>query len=90
MNGQTCPDPGCPCARVAVHSRVEGRLRCVSCGATWVTRRGSPDFRLRHPRLKVEVALRMRASGVSVRAVAARLLVSPSTVQRWRLRASRV
>lgn len=71
---------------VVVHARAYMRFKCTACGATWVAHRDEFYYGLRTESQKIHQAAELLAQKVSVRRVAHRLHVSPSTVQRWRTR----
>lgn len=69
---------------VVVHSKTPQRLRCKSCKKTWALRKNTAAYGLQSPEEKVQEVLRLLSLGVSIRLVAQRNDLSPSTIQRWK------
>src|SRR2546426_336488 len=94
LRKQSCPNKACTfygCQRegnIIVHSHAQQRWKCTACGRTWVSHKHSFYYGLRSDPKKILSAVRFLEEGVSVRAAALRLRVSPSTIQRWKKRMS--
>ena len=90
VRNQKCPNPKCTFydqpmrGNVVVHSRKHGRLQCKECGRTWVMHREEATYGMRTDLEKVRESFQLLANRVSVRKVAEKLRISPSTVQRWK------
>jgi len=90
IRNQFCPNPSCDfyqkllAENVVVHSQYSKRMRCKSCGKTWVTHRNEMQYGLRAPPQKIYVAVEMFKNGSSIRTIAKKIIVSTSTVQRWK------
>lgn len=69
---------------VVVHGKAPQRLRCSACKKTWVARKNTHGYRLQNDQEKVKEVLDLLSLGLSVRRVAYRCKLSPSTVQRWK------
>lgn len=92
IRNQYCPNESCEfysrrlAGNVVAHSRKHMRFRCKLCRKTWVGYRNDVRFGLRTDFEKVKSAMEMAQQGKSVRVVAQQVSVSPSTVQRWKMR----
>ncbi|MBI2463577.1 IS1 family transposase [Candidatus Peregrinibacteria bacterium] len=90
IRNQCCPNPVCPMqgqlfqGNVVIHSQKDQRLKCTICQKTWVMHRETLRYRLRCDMAVVESALTLAHSGGSLRKIARKLHVSPSTVHRWK------
>lgn len=92
VRNQYCPNKACQfygrklCGNVVVHGRAYERFKCKACGKTWAASRCNGTYGLRSELWKLCSAQKMLEQGVSVRQVAEKVSVSPSTVQRWKFR----
>ncbi|MBU2524714.1 helix-turn-helix domain-containing protein [Patescibacteria group bacterium] len=69
---------------VATHDKKHKRLRCRSCGKTWVAHYKSFYYGLRTPVPKIQRAFELLDRGFSIRRVADFVGVSSSTIMRWK------
>lgn len=92
IRGQSCPNSACifynnvASGKIVIHSRRYPRLRCTACQKTWVSYRTEFRYGLRSNAESILQALVLLKDGLSVRKVAIRCGVDPSTVQRWKQR----
>lgn len=90
IRNQYCPNTFCPlyekilAGNVISHGRYMPRMKCKTCGRTWVTYRHEVHYGLRATRQKMNVALEMFATETSIRKIANAIDVSPTTVLRWK------
>ena len=79
----THPKPG----RAAGKRR---RYRCIGCGQTFSTTKGTPYYRLQHRRATFDSVVTLRVEGVSLSAIARIERLAWNTVARWLERAAAV
>lgn len=90
VRNQSCPNSNCYhfgklCAgNVTVHAKNYQRYMCKSCKKTWVAHRNDVTYRLHATAQTLHAGLLLIRQGLSVRAIARSLGISPSTVQRWK------
>lgn len=90
IRNQFCPNPVCRfykkvmAENVITHSQTAGRMRCKSCGRTWVAHRNEVRFGLRSDPKKIQAAIEMFKAEISIRKIAREIKVSTSTIQRWK------
>ncbi len=94
----SCPTPSCskqPAQNLVRHSFLHTRTgttqrwRCKTCGRTFTRRSGTPYHRLRNPPSRFDRVVQMSVEGSSKASIARVNGISPATVDRWTLRASR-
>ena len=66
------------------------RYRCLGCGQTFSTTKGTPYYRLQHRRTTFDTAVTLRVEGVSLSAIARTERLAWNTVARWLERAASV
>ena len=66
------------------------RYRCIKCGQTFSTTKGTPYYRLQHRRTTVDTVVTLRVEGVSLSAIARVERLAWNTVARWLERAASV
>ena len=66
------------------------RYRCVGCGQTFSTTKGTPYYRLQHRRTTFDTVVTLRVEGVSLSAIARVERLAWNTVARWLERAAAV
>ncbi len=71
---------------MVVHGRAYERFKCKVCGRTWAASRCNGMYGLRSEVWKLTSVRKMLSDGASVRKTAELVHVSPSTVQRWKMR----
>ena len=59
------------------------RYRCVSCGKTFSSTKGTPYYRLQHRRATFDTVVALRVEGVSISAIARVEWIAWNTVARW-------
>ena len=59
------------------------RYRCVGCGQTFSTTKGTPYYRLQHRRTTFDTVVTLRVEGVSLSAIARTERLAWNTVARW-------
>ena len=102
MKKRSCLNPTCP-LRGDVESRhiipygfyrttagKRRRYRCVRCGHTFSTTKGTLYYRLQHRRTTVDTVVALRVEGVSLSAIARIERLAWNTVARWLERAAAV
>ena len=73
------------------HSRGKRRrYRCIGCGQTFSTTKGTPYYRLQHRRATFDSVVTLRVEGVSLSAIARIERLAWNTVARWLERAAAV
>lgn len=93
IRNQSCPNASCTfykkllAENVVVHSQNSQRMRCKACKKTWAAYRNEIRYGLRTDPQKLVLALELLKEGMSIRSVAQRIDVSPSSIQRWKRRA---
>jgi transposase-like protein len=97
MNPQTqfCHNPAC-CARgqmgqgnIVVHSHVEQRYRCQTCGHTFAATTGTPFYRVHTAADVVTIVLTLLCHGCPIQAIVAAFGLDERTVAAWVARAGR-
>ena len=66
------------------------RYRCVGCGHTFSTTKGTPYYRLQHRRTTFDTVVTLRVEGVNISAIARTERLAWNTVARWLERAASV
>ena len=66
------------------------RYRCVGCGKTFSSTKGTPYYRLQHRRATFDAVVALRVEGVSIAAIARVEGIAWNTVARWLERAAQV
>ena len=66
------------------------RYRCIGCGQTFSTTKGTPSYRLQHRRATFDSVVTLRVEGVSLSAIARIERLAWNTVARWLERAAAV
>ena len=66
------------------------RYRCIGCGQTFSTTKGTPSDRLQHRRATFDSVVTLRVEGVSLSAIARIERLAGNTVARWLERAAAV
>ena len=66
------------------------RYRCVECGKTFSSTKGTPYYRLQHRRATFDAVVALRVEGVSISAIARVEGLAWNTVARWLERAAEV
>ncbi len=66
------------------------RYRCVGCGQTFSSTKGTPYYRLQHRRTTFDTVVTLRVEGVSLSAIARVERLAWNTVARWLERAASV
>jgi transposase-like protein len=95
MNPQTqfCHNLPCPArgqrgqGNIRVHSQVEQRYRCITCGHTFVATTGTPFYRLRTATDVVTLVLTLLCHGCPLQAIVAAFGCDERTVAAWLVRA---
>ena len=95
MNPQTpfCHNPQCPArglrgqGNIRMHSQIEQRYRCTTCGQTFAATKGTPFYRLRTPADLVTVVLTLVCHGCPIQALVAAFGLDERTVAAWVTRA---
>ena len=91
MNPQTqfCHNPAC-CARgqmgqgnIVVHSHVEQRYRCQTCGHTFAATTGTPFYRVHTAADVVTIVLTLLCHGCPIQAIVAAFGLDERTVAAW-------
>ena len=100
MNKPSCPNPECSLhgnvesshiIRYGFYRTTAGkrrRYRCVGCGQTFSTTKGTPYYRLQHRRATFDTVVTLRVEGVSLSAIARVERLALNTVARWLERAA--
>lgn len=95
MKSRKCPNPECPARGEAsagsivrhgfygTRSGKRRRYRCVGCGKTFSSTRGTPYYRLQHRRAAFDTVVALRVEGVSIAAIARVEGIAWNTVARW-------
>jgi transposase-like protein len=90
---QFCHNPQCPArgqrgqGNIRVHSQVEQRYRCMTCGQTFAGTKGTPFYRLRTAADLVTVVLTLLCHGCPIQAIVAAFGLDERTVAAWLARA---
>jgi len=86
---QLCHITQCPArgqrgqGNIRVHSRVEQRYRCTTCGQTFAATRDTPFYRLRTAADVVTIVLTLLSHGCPTQAIVAAFGVDERTVAAW-------
>jgi transposase-like protein len=92
---QFCHNPDCPArgqlglSNIRVHSPLEQRYRCSSCGRTFTATRDTPFYRLKKSADLVTLVITLLCHGCPVQAIVAAFGLDERTVADWRDRAGR-
>jgi len=98
----SCLNPECPLHRKAgsgsiirhgfyrTRSGKRRRYRCVECEKTFCSTKGTPYYRLQHPRATFDTVVALRVEGVSISAIARTEGIAWNTVARWLEKAAQV
>jgi transposase-like protein len=96
LKNRRCPNPVCPVhGRVGAENIVghgfyrtrsgkRRRYRCVTCGQTFSSTKGTPYYRLQHRRTRFDAVVALRVEGVSLSAIARVEGIAWNTVLAWR------
>ncbi len=103
MKNRRCLNPACPLrgnvssGNIVRHgfyrtrSGKRRRFRCVGCGKTFSSTKGTPYYRLQHRRATFDAVVALRVEGVSISAIARICVgIAWNTVARWLERAAQV
>ena len=102
MKKPSCLNPECPLHGNARSSHIirygfyrttagkRRRYRCVGCGQTFSTTKGTPYYRLQHRRATFDTVVTLSVEGVSLSAIARIERLAWNTVARWLERAALV
>lgn len=83
-----CPKPACGASdRIGVHSLIERRYKCHSCGKTFAETSGTPLFGLKRPLWMVLLVLALLAGGCPVPAIVFAFGLDERTVADWQRKA---
>ena len=95
MKKLSCLNPECPLRGKVGSRRIirygfyrtksgkRRRYRCVECGMTFSSTKGTPYYRLQHRRATFDAVVALRVEGVSISAVARVEGIAWNTVARW-------
>lgn len=97
MNPQSqfCHNPQCPArgqvgqGHIRVHSQVERRYRCTTCGQTFAATKGTPFYRLHTAVDLVTIVLTLLCHGCPLQAIVAAFGLDARTVAAWLVCAGR-
>jgi transposase-like protein len=90
---QFCHNPQCPARgqrgqeNIRVHSQLEKRYRCTTCGQTFAATKGTPFYRLRTAADLVTTVLTLLCHGCPIQAIVAAFGLDERTVAAWLARA---
>ena len=90
---QFCPNEACAArgqvgrGNIRVHSWLEHRYRCLTCGRTFAATAGTPFYRLRTAADQVTLVLTLLAHGCPLQAIVAAFGFDERTVAAWQARA---
>jgi len=102
VKNRRCLNPACPLrcnvssGNIVRHgfyrtrSGKRRRFRCVGCGKTFSSTKGTPYYRLQHRRATFDAVVALRVEGVSISAIARIEGIAWNTVARWLERAAQV
>jgi transposase-like protein len=83
-----CPNPACGASdRIGVHSLVERRYMCHTCGKTFAETRGTPLYGLKRPLWMVMLVLALLAGGCPIPAIVFAFGLDERTVADWQRKA---
>jgi transposase-like protein len=91
--GQFCPDEGCAArgqvgqGNIRVHSWLEHRYRCRTCGRTFAATAGTPYYRLQTAAETVTLVVTLLAHGCPLQAIVAAFGFDERTVAAWQAKA---
>jgi transposase-like protein len=79
-----CPDKGVGGAdNIRIHSHVERRYRCRTCGHTFAATTNTPFYRLHHPETTLTLVLTLLLHGCPIPAIVAAFALDERTVCTW-------
>jgi transposase-like protein len=90
---QFCPNEGCAArgqvgqGNIRVHSWLEHRYRCLSCGRTFAATTGTPFFRVQTAVETVTLVVTLLAHGCPLQAIVAAFGFDERTVAAWQAKA---
>src|SRR5438093_1518037 len=90
--GQFCHNPACPArgrvggGDIGVHSAVERRYICRTCGRTFAATKGTPFYRLKKGEGLVTLVLALLCHGRPIQAVVTAFGLDERTVADWQAR----
>lgn len=90
IQNQSCPNQNCKFfgqtlqGNIKIHSYANKRLRCNNCKKTWVEHKSQEHYALKIAISRFQEAKRLASFKLSIRQIARRAKVSPSTVMRWK------
>ena len=102
VKNRRCPNSSCPVpGRVGTGNIVDHgfyrtrsgkrrRYRCVTCGQTFSSTKGTPYYRLQHRRVRFDAVVALRVEGVSLSAISRVEGLAWNTAARWLERAAAV
>jgi transposase-like protein len=83
-----CPNSSCGASdRIGVHSRVERRYKCHTCGKTFTETCGTPLYGLKRPLWMVMLVLALVAGGCPIPAIVFAFGLDERTVADWQRKA---
>jgi transposase-like protein len=83
-----CPNPACGASdRIAIHSHVEQRYKCHTCGKTFAATCGTPLYGLKRPLWVVLLVLSLLAGGCPIPAIVFAFGLDERTVADWQRKA---
>src|SRR5215213_8976098 len=83
-----CPNPACGASdRIGIHSRVERRYKCHTCGKTFAETCLTPLYGLKRPLWLVVLVLSLLAGGCPVPAIVFAFGLDERTVADWQRKA---
>jgi len=92
---QYCSNSNCPKrgligqANIKIHSRVEGRFRCIACGRTFSATTGTPFFGLKKEAELYEKVITLLTWGCPIQAIVQTYGLDERTVAAWRDKAGK-
>jgi transposase-like protein len=79
-----CPDKGVSGGgNISIHSRVEARYRCRTCGKTFAATTNTPFYRRHHPATLMTLVLTLLLHGCPIPAIVAAYALDERTVRHW-------
>lgn len=90
IRNQRCVNLDCPFYKkelggnIVIHGKKYPRFKCKICKKTWVTTINSKTYRLKKDLEKIEFVNLLLEKGMSIREIALKVQISPTTVQRWK------
>jgi transposase-like protein len=83
-----CPNSACGATdRIGIHSLVERRYKCHTCGKTFAETRGTPLYGLKRPLWMVVLVLALLAGGCPIPAIVFAFGLDERTVADWQRKA---